>query len=178
MRSPGPNWHRQVASLKDRLPSRFSCRRADILQKSPIKTQFFRVHSNGWVMFRSSGATGTHGLRDGYRSESGSISTRTAVWGISLASQKESAPLSNFVMTERFGDLSRNWKRCSFFKRASGAEAGPRMRMPFPSDGEKYSERRRDQRIAFSRFVSRTITFAREGNGGYVIMTRNCSSRS
>src|ERR1700730_945612 len=113
-----------------------------------------------------------------YRSDNGSISTRMAVWGISLASQKESAPLRSLVMTERFGDLSKNWKRCSFLRRASGAEAGPRIRMPFPSEGKKYSERRRDKRIAFSRFASRTITLASEVNGGYAIMRRKCSSRS
>ena len=60
----------------------------------------------------------------------GSISTSTAVSGIPFASQYAIAPLSNFVSTERFGDFSRNWKRCSFFNRASGAVAGPRMRTP------------------------------------------------
>jgi hypothetical protein len=39
---------------------------------------------------------------------SGSISTSTAVCGISLASQYAMAPLSSFVSTDRFGDLSRN----------------------------------------------------------------------
>jgi hypothetical protein len=38
----------------------------------------------------------------------GSISTSTAVWGISLASQYAIAPLSSFVSTDRFGDFSRN----------------------------------------------------------------------
>ncbi len=104
--------------------------------------------------------------RRDYNNESGSISTRTAVCGISLVSQKESAPVRSLVITERFGDLSRNWKRCSFLRRARGAEAGPRIRIPFPSDGEKYPESRRDQRIAFSRFVSRTITLANEVKGG------------
>src|SRR6266478_4280104 len=109
---------------------------------------------------------------------SGSISTSTAVSGISFASQYDSAPLSSFTNTERFGDFSRNWKRCSFFKRASGAVAGPRMRTPLSSCGEKYSESWRDQRMAFSKLTSRTITFASAVNGGYAIIRRKCNSRS
>src|SRR6266436_4400659 len=113
-----------------------------------------------------------------YNKLSGSISTSTAVSGISFASQYAIAPLSNFVSTERFGDFSRNWNRCSFFNRASGAVAGPRIRTPLSSCGEKYSESCRDQRIAFSRLVSLTITFASEVNGGYAIIRRKCNSRS
>src|SRR2546422_3151062 len=63
-----------------------------------------------------------------YSKLSGSMSTSTAVSGISFSSQYASAPPSNFVSTERFGDFSKNWNRCSFFRRASGAVAGPRMR--------------------------------------------------
>ena len=70
------------------------------------------------------------------------------------------------MSTERFGDFSRNWKRYSFFSRASGAVAGPRIRAPLPLCGEKYSDSCRDQRMAFSRLVSRTITLASEVNGG------------
>src|SRR5207247_7493679 len=103
---------------------------------------------------------------------SGSISTSTAVSGISLPSQYATAPLSNFVSTERFGDFSKNWNRCSFFSRASGAVAGPRMRTPRSLCGEKYSENRRDQRMAFSRLTSRTLTLASEVNGGYAINPR------
>src|SRR5713226_6293335 len=113
-----------------------------------------------------------------YNKLSGSISTSTAVSGISFASQYASAPLNNFVSTERFGDFSRNWNRCSFFKRASGAVAGPRMRTPLSSCGEKYSESCRDQRMAFSSLTSRTITFASDVNGGYAIIRRKCNSRS
>src|SRR6266702_8578402 len=113
-----------------------------------------------------------------YNKLSGSISTSTAVSGISFASQYAIAPLNNFVSTERFGDFSRNWNRCSFFNRASGAVAGPRMRTPLSSCGEKYSESCRDQRIVFSRLVSRTITFASDVNGGYAIILRKCNSRS
>src|SRR5260221_8171578 len=109
---------------------------------------------------------------------SGSISTSTAESGISLASQYAIAPPSNFVSTERFGDFSKNWNRCSFFRRASGAVAGPRMRTPLSSCGEKYSESCRDHRMAFSRLVSRTITFASAVNGGYAIIRRKCNSRS
>ncbi len=43
-----------------------------------------------------------------YNKLNGSISTSTAVWGISLASQYAMAPLSSFVSTDRFGDFSRN----------------------------------------------------------------------
>src|SRR5258708_25842833 len=109
---------------------------------------------------------------------SGSISTSTAVSGISFASQYAIAPPSSFVSTERFGDFSRNWNRCSFFNRANGAVAGPRMRTRSPSCGEKYSESCRDQRMVFSRLISRTITFASEVNGGYAIIRRKCNSRS
>src|SRR5438876_9712561 len=114
----------------------------------------------------------------GHNRLKGSISTNTAVSGISLASQYALAPPSNFVSTERFGDFSKNWNRCSFFNRASGAVAGPSMRTLSPSCGEKYSESCRDHRIAFSRLVSRTITFASEVNGGYAIILRKCNSRS
>src|SRR5229473_2346779 len=86
-----------------------------------------------------------------YNKFSGSTSTSTAVSGISLASQYAIAPPSNFVTTERLGDFSKNWNRCSFFKRASGAVAGPRMRTPLSSCGEKYPESCRDHRMAFSR---------------------------
>ncbi len=41
--------------------------------------------------------------------DSGSISTSTAVCGISFASQNESAPLKSFVNTDRFVDFSKNW---------------------------------------------------------------------
>src|SRR6266436_9619476 len=109
---------------------------------------------------------------------SGSISTSTAESGISFASQYTSAPLSSFVSIERFGDFSKNWNRCSFFNRASGAVAGPRMRTPLSSCGEKYSESCRDQRMALSRLVSRTITLASDVNGGYAIICRKCNSRS
>src|SRR6266704_673688 len=114
----------------------------------------------------------------GYNKLSGSISTSTAVSGISFASQYAIAPLNNFVSTERFGDFSRNWNRCSFFNRASGAVAGPRMRTLSPSCGEKYSESCRDQRMVFSRLTSRTITLASEVNGGYAIIRRKFNSRS
>src|SRR5437879_13325708 len=114
----------------------------------------------------------------GYNRLKGSISTNTAVSGISFASQYANAPLSNFVSTERFGDFSKNWNRCSFFSRASGAVAGPRMRTPLSSCGEKYSESCRDQRMAFSRLVSRTITFASDVNGGYTNLPRKCKLRS
>src|SRR6267378_8157526 len=114
----------------------------------------------------------------GYNKLSGSISTSTAVSGMSFASQYAIAPPSSFVSTERFGDFSRNWNRCSFFNRASGAVAGPRMRTPLSSCGEKYSESCRDHRMALSRLVSRTITFASEVNGGYAIIRRKCNSRS
>src|SRR6266567_3304343 len=113
-----------------------------------------------------------------YSKLSGSISTSTAVSGISFASQYAIAPPSNFVSTERFGDFSRNWNRCSFFNRASGAVAGPRMRTLSPSCGEKYSESCRDQRMVFSRLTSRTITLASEVYGGYAIILRKCNSRS
>jgi hypothetical protein len=43
-----------------------------------------------------------------YNKLNGSISTSTAVCGISLASQYVIAPLSSFVSTDRFGDFSRN----------------------------------------------------------------------
>jgi hypothetical protein len=43
-----------------------------------------------------------------YSRLSGSISTSTAVCGISFASQYAMAPLSSFVSTDRFGDFSRN----------------------------------------------------------------------
>src|SRR2546430_10683431 len=56
--------------------------------------------------------------------------------------------------------------------------AGPRMRTFSPSCGEKYWESWRDQRIALSRLVSRTITLAREVNGGEGIIRRKCRSRS
>src|SRR5256886_14298052 len=121
------------------------------------------------------GGGGGGGAKNGLK---GSISTNTAVSGISFASQYAIAPLSNFVSTERFGDFSKNWNRCSFFNRASGAVAGPRMRTPLSSCGEKYSESCRDQRIALSRLVSRTITLASEVNGGYAIILRKCNSRS
>src|SRR5204863_6999841 len=114
----------------------------------------------------------------GHNRLKGSISTNTAVSGISFDSQYAIAPLSNFVSTERFGDFSKNWNRCSFFSRASGAVAGPRMRTPLSSCGEKYSESCRDQRMVFSRLVSRTITLASEVNGGYAIIRRKCNSRS
>ena len=45
---------------------------------------------------------------NGYNKLSGSMSTSTAVCGISLASQYAIAPLSSFVNTDRFGDLSKN----------------------------------------------------------------------
>jgi len=66
-----------------------------------------------------------------YNKFSGSTSTSTAVSGISLASQYAIAPPSNFVSTERFGDFSKNWNRCSFFRRASGAVAGPGCARPY-----------------------------------------------
>src|SRR6267143_369736 len=113
-----------------------------------------------------------------YNKLSGSTSTSTAVSGISLASQYAIAPPSSFVSTERFGDFNKNWNRCSFFSRASGAVAGPRIRTPWSSCGEKYSESCRDQRIALSILVSLTITFASEVNGGYAIIRRKCNSRS
>src|SRR5216684_7390121 len=68
----------------------------------------------------------------------GSISTSTAVSGISFRSRYVIAPPSTFASSERFGDFSKNWKRCSFFNFASGAAAGPRIRRPLPSCGEKY----------------------------------------
>src|SRR5579872_2011171 len=108
----------------------------------------------------------------------GSISTSTAVCGISCASQYAIAPLRSFVKIERLGDFSKNWKRCSFLSRARGAVAGPRMRTVCPSCGEKYSDSLREKRIAFSRLVSRTITFAREVSGGYANILRKCISRS
>src|SRR6266436_2420787 len=113
-----------------------------------------------------------------YNKLSGSISTSTAVSGIFFASQYAIAPPSSFVSTERFGDFNRNWNRCSFFNRASGAVAGPRMRTLSPSCGEKYSESCRDQRIVFPRLTSRTITLASEVYGGYAIILRKCNSRS
>src|ERR1700682_532260 len=89
-----------------------------------------------------------------YNKLSGSISTSTAVSGISFESQYTIAPLSSFVSTERFGDFSRNWNRCSFFNRASGAVAGPRIRTSFPSCGEKYSESCSDHLLAFYRLAA------------------------
>src|SRR5260370_5854881 len=113
-----------------------------------------------------------------YNKLNGSISTSSAVSGIPFASQYASAPPSSFVSTERFGDFRRNWNRCSFFKRASGAVAGPRMRTPLSSCGEKYSESCRDQRMAFSKLMSRTITFASEVNGGHAILRPEGNYRS
>src|SRR6266581_4859169 len=113
-----------------------------------------------------------------YKRLRGSISTSSPVCGISLVSQYAKAPFSSFVNTERLGDFSRNWNRCSFFSRASGAVAGPRTRTSFPSCGEKYSESCRDHRITFSKLVSRTITLANDVNGGYAIICRKCNSRS
>jgi hypothetical protein len=107
-----------------------------------------------------------------YNKLTGSISTSTAVPGISFASQNSSAPFSNFVNKLRFGDFNKNWYRCSFFNRAKGAEAGPKIRAPFPSCGEKYSDSFRDHLMAFSNFVSRTITFASDAKGGYAIILR------
>src|SRR3981189_36020 len=141
----------------------------------------FDKNTRGWGTLRGPDLklqlrTSTEALD--YNKLSGSISTRIAVCGISFASQYAIAPLSSFVSTDRFGDLSKNWNRCSFFSRASGAVAGPSMRPSFPSCGERYSESGRDHRIVFSRLVSRTITFAREVNGGYAIICRKCNSRS
>src|SRR5580700_9324861 len=113
-----------------------------------------------------------------YNRLNGSMSTKTAVCGMLLASQYAIAPLNILVSRDRLGDFSRNWKRCSFFKRARGAVAGPRIRAPFPSCGPKYSESCRDHTMAFSKLVSRTITFARDVNGGYCIIRRKCISRS
>ena len=47
-------------------------------------------------------------LTEPYNKLNGSISTKTAVCGISFASQYAIHPLSSFVSTDRFGDFSRN----------------------------------------------------------------------
>src|SRR6267378_1816607 len=138
--------------------------------------QHLQKTGGGGLALRGSGLPGGKPLL--YNKFSGSTSTNTAVSGISLASQYAIAPPSSFVSAERFGDFSKNWNRCSFFKRANGAVAGPRMRTPLSSCGEKYSESCRDQRMAFSRLASRTITFASAVNGGYAIIRRKCNSRS
>jgi hypothetical protein len=55
-----------------------------------------------------SGSERSESPASSYNKLSGSISTSTAVCGISLASQYAMAPLSIFVSTDRFRDFSRN----------------------------------------------------------------------
>src|ERR1700722_16125927 len=105
-------------------------------------------------------------LRPPHDSEAGSTSTITAVSGISFDAQKSKKPLSTFDKAARCGDFSTNWNRYSRRRRSSGAAAGPRIFTPLASNGAKYVSSARDQRIAFSTFLSRTITFARAVNGG------------
>ena len=106
-----PFWHREIVilSLSDKVRcvdsgGVWAVSRITGLQKPEIAKD---LNNNSFEVLQKESEFFFMSILN-YSNDSGSISTRTAVWGISFASQKGRAPLSSLVITDRFGDLSKN----------------------------------------------------------------------